>query len=114
MIRGKGTLYKHPIPGGKVKTKMNELLGIGMGIGALLGLAHAIGVYRSRTKTGHGAGVVGRHARGLYCAIWTLGLWTVFGPYVVAIWVIAAPVYLAHRLRRRQCALPVPDRREAL
>lgn len=85
-----------------------------MGIGALLGLAHGAGVYRSLSARRYGGGVVGRCARGLYYAVWTLGLWIVLGPYVLAIWVVAAPVCLAHRLRRRDRALPVPDRREAL
>jgi hypothetical protein len=61
-------------------------------VGALLGLAHAAYIYR---VVAHGVPADGEpsHARGLYFALWTLGLWVLFGSYVLILWLIGVLLY---------------------
>ncbi len=73
---------------------MNTLLVIGLGFGALAGVAHAYSLLqaeRRRPVATHGnpsaAGVV----------LWTVGLWTLFGTYVLSLWLLAALVYAGTR-----------------
>lgn len=56
---------------------------IGATIGACLGLLHGAQLYRSINARGHGS-----PWRGLYTAVWAFALWTLFGSYVLAFWLI--------------------------
>jgi hypothetical protein len=56
---------------------------IGAGVGACLGLLHGLQLYRSIGARAHGY-----PRRGLYTAIWAFVLWTLFGSYVLAFWLI--------------------------
>lgn len=77
---------------------MVEFIQFAMLIGFLLGLVHGVHLFRTLAPQ---SGLFGR-ARGLYFGVWALTLWTVLGPYVLAIWLIGGLFYLAHRLRWRR------------
>jgi hypothetical protein len=51
-----------------------------------------------------GADAIGVNARGLYYAAWTFVLWTVFGSYVLAFWLIGGIAEPLARLGRRRSA----------
>jgi hypothetical protein len=77
---------------------MALFLWIGSACGAILGLSHALYLYRqiaARCTTADAAGI---NRRGLYYAIWTFALWTIFGSYVLAFWLLGATVYALVRL----------------
>ena len=63
---------------------MSFLLWIGTILGAIVGLAHALYLWRvSRHELdGHGAAV--------YRGVWAVMLWVVFGTYVLVLWIIGA------------------------
>ena len=64
----------------------------GSAVGVLLGLAHAAYVYR---VVAHGVpvGAEPNHARGIYFALWTFGLWLLFSSYVLILWLIGVLLY---------------------
>ncbi|MEZ5830768.1 MAG: hypothetical protein R3D05_06275 [Dongiaceae bacterium] len=74
---------------------MNAFLLTGIVLGAAIGLTHAIQIFRERIASGH---------RGLpsaaWFAVWTGLLWTVFGPYVLAVWLLGALGLAVSRLRQ--------------
>lgn len=72
---------------------MTTVLWTGTVVGALLGFFHAIYVYRMVAVEAGAAG----HARAGYYALWTLGLWTLFGSYVLVLWLISVVVYAIAR-----------------
>jgi hypothetical protein len=69
---------------------MELFLWAGSAVGVVLGLVHAVYVYRCNAA----------RARGLYAAVWTFGLWTLFGTYVLAFWLIGWVGRAAIRRRR--------------
>ncbi len=74
---------------------MNTLLVLGLGFGALFGVAHAYGLLRAR----RGRPEVGyAYPSAIYVAFWTVGLWTLFGPYVLSLWLLATLVYAGTRV----------------
>ena len=68
---------------------MNSVLWAGAAVGAVLGLLHAIYVYRLVAVDGP--------VRAGYYALWTFGLWLLFGTYVLVLWVISAVAYAIAR-----------------
>ena len=40
------------------------------------------------------------HARAGYCALWTLGLWLLFGTYMLVLWLIGAAFWLVFKAGR--------------
>ena len=68
-------------------------------IGALLGLAHAAYVYRI-VANGGPAGAIPNRAHGFYFALWTLGLWILFGSYVLILWLIGVVPYFIFKAFR--------------
>ena len=70
----------------------SSLLMTGMLVGALFGVFHAVYVYRL-LATEPPAGATPGHARAVYYALWTLGLWVIFGSYVLMLWLIGAIFY---------------------
>jgi hypothetical protein len=79
---------------------MSEYLLLGSVVGAVLGLTHGISVYRqiaARNSTGIGPG---GSLQGLYYALWTFALWTLFGSYVLVFWLLGALGYPIVRLIR--------------
>jgi hypothetical protein len=79
---------------------MSEFLLLGSAVGAVLGIAHGVSLYRqiaARNSTGNGPS---GSLQGLYYAIWTLVLWTLFGSYVLVFWILGALSYPIVRLFR--------------
>lgn len=66
---------------------MSELVWIGSILGAAVGLAHAIYLWGVSAT-----GPEGRSAA-IYRGIWAIGLWTLFGTYVLVLWVVGLIVY---------------------
>jgi hypothetical protein len=66
---------------------MTTVVWAGTIVGAFLGCLHAIYVYRvvAAEPAGHG--------RAGYHALWTFALWTVFGSYALALWLISVIAY---------------------
>ncbi|MCZ6665894.1 MAG: hypothetical protein O7B81_11350 [Gammaproteobacteria bacterium] len=67
---------------------MDLFLWIGSAIGAALGFLHGVYLYRKITARASAGGATGINVRGLYYAIWTFALWTLFGSYVLAFWLV--------------------------
>ena len=68
----------------------------------MAGLAHAFGILRARWRRGAQAadpGVRSVHASAPYVAVWTVGLWMLFGTYVLTLWAVAVLVYAAKLIR---------------
>ena len=75
---------------------MDSFLWAGSLLGLLLGLCHGVDLWRRQ-----GGG------RGVYAALWALVLWTLFGSYVLAFWILGLLLRgLARVLARR----PAPGR----
>ncbi len=68
---------------------MNTVLWAGTAVGVVFGLAHAGYVYRLVAVDGQ--------LRAGYYALWTLGLWLLFGTYVLVLWVISVVAYAIAR-----------------
>ena len=73
---------------------MEEFLWSGAVLGALFGVLHAAQVYRRRMAD-EGASP----GRAAYFALWTVALWTLFGAYLLAFWIIGAVGLAISRLR---------------
>lgn len=71
---------------------MSSLLVAGILFGAIVGILHAIQIIVAR------ASGPGSMAKAMWHAIWFFALWTVFGPYVLAIWLIGAVLLALSRL----------------
>ena len=83
---------------------MKEFLLLGSALGAVFGLLHGGQLYRQ---------MILRHAgmaRAAYFAVWTFGLWTVLGAYLLAFWVLGTFGLAAQRLTDHEDAKR--DRRE--
>jgi hypothetical protein len=78
---------------------VNTFLLIGALLGAVIGVLHAGYLYRDRIAGGH-SGIVSA----AWFAAWTLALWTVFGPYPLAFWIIGAVGLAFSRLRGKSGA----------
>lgn len=72
---------------------MAVFLWIGSGLGALLGLAHGIQVYRGIAERAPADGRASGRLRAAYYALWTFALWTLFGFYVLAFWILGLIAY---------------------
>ena len=72
---------------------MDVFLLIGTALGAAIGLVHAAHIFRTRRAEGH-AGIVGA----LWFSLWALGLWTLFGAYVLFFWIVGAAGMAASRI----------------
>lgn len=66
---------------------MNELLWIGSVLGAAIGLTHAVYLWRASAYEGEGRGGA------IYRGVWAFGLWTLFGTYVLVLWVVGLVAY---------------------
>ena len=82
---------------------ISNALWIGTILAAIIGLAHAVYVYRQ--EIGEFRAVLGRHPlairlRASYQAFWTLLLWLLLGATVVLYWAIALVPYLIAKIIR--------------
>ncbi|MDH3665335.1 MAG: hypothetical protein OEN23_00215 [Paracoccaceae bacterium] len=82
---------------------MQNFLTIGAVIGLLIGLAHALELFQRRSPQ---IGSVGA----AYSAIWTVLLWTLFGAYLLAFWLIGLAGMGLSRLWRTMRAGPRTSR----
>jgi hypothetical protein len=73
---------------------MSGFLWAGGMFGALFGLIHAVQIYRQRMTDERASPV-----RAAYFALWAVGLWTLFGAYLLAFWIIGAVGLAVSRLR---------------
>lgn len=76
-----------------------SLLMTGTLVGALLGGFHAVYVYRL-LATEPPAGATSGPAHAVYYALWTFGLWVIFGSYVLVLWLIGAIFYAVFKAFR--------------
>ncbi|NQV20807.1 MAG: hypothetical protein HQ511_05260 [Rhodospirillales bacterium] len=87
---------------------MDMFLWIGSAVGAVIGVLHGFSLYQkmaaraatSGTRAGIGAGTGGSPGRALYYGLWTFVLWTVFGSYVLAFWLIGGVAQSLAGLKR--------------
>ncbi len=77
---------------------MDYFLWIGSTLGAVLGLLHGIYLYRQQASRAVASGLTGSRATGLYYGLWTFALWTLFGSYVLAFWILGSVAYAIARL----------------
>lgn len=77
---------------------MEIFLWIGSALGAVIGLLHGFYLYRQQTARVFAGGNSGRRVIGLYYGLWTFALWTLFGSYVLAFWILGSVAYLFVRL----------------
>jgi hypothetical protein len=92
---------KRKVPG------MANFLWIGSALGAALGLLHGIYLYRQQTARALASSTTSSRAIGLYYGIWAFALWTLFGAYVLAFWIVGSIAYWIARLVPRGAR---PDR----
>lgn len=64
---------------------MTEVLWVGTSLGAVLGTCHAVYVYRLVAAEAPAEAAPSR-IRACYYALWTFGLWVLFGSYVLVLW----------------------------
>jgi hypothetical protein len=76
---------------------MGAFLWLGSGLGAVLGLLHGVYLYRRQTARAVAGGVLSPRAVGFYYGLWAFALWTFFGSYVLAFWVLGAVAYWTMR-----------------
>ena len=83
---------------------MSAILWMGTLVGAVLGAAHGVYLYRTVTAqapSAAGGGAIRLHLRGVNYAVWTVLLWALFGAYVLVLWVISVIAYALWGLFKR-------------
>ena len=77
---------------------MTAFLWAGSALGAVLGFFHGIHLFRRQAaRTAH-RGTVHSTAIGLYYGFWAFALWTLFGAYLLAFWILGAAGCAVSRL----------------
>ena len=66
---------------------MSLLLWVGTLFGAAIGLAHAIYLWRVSLQEADSRGTA------FYRGVWAIGLWTIFGTYVLVLWILGVIAY---------------------
>ncbi len=61
-----------------------RIFAIGSGLGVVAGLAHAVGIERARSA----AGLSDSGAWRLWRGLWVLALWSLFGGYLLLLWLV--------------------------
>ena len=76
---------------------MSLLLWVGTILGAAVGLAHAIYLWRVSMQEANSRNTA------IYRGVWAIGLWTLFGTYVLVLWIVGVIAYgLTGFLRARR------------
>src|SRR5262245_14638319 len=70
--------------------EMGTFLWIGSALGAAVGLVHGVYLYRQQVGRAPASDPTGNKAAGLYYGLWAVLLWTIFGAYVLAFWILGA------------------------
>ena len=78
---------------------MTTVLWAGTVVGVVFGLLHGLYVYRLIMAEGP-ADTAPSHARAGYYALWTFGLWLLFGTYMLVLWLIGAAFWLVFKAFR--------------
>jgi hypothetical protein len=79
---------------------MGTFLWIGSALGAAVGLLHGIYLYRQQVAWALANEPYSSKATGIYYGLWAILLWTVFGAYVLAFWMLGAIAWLIMRVVR--------------
>jgi len=79
---------------------MATLLWIGSLLGVVIGVLHAVYLYRQ-----HVARTPVDQAGAVYRGLWALGLWTLFGSYVLVLWIIGVIAYSVSKVMPRRRAV---------
>ncbi len=77
---------------------MESFFWIGSALGAAFGLLHGVYLYRQQAGRALEGGAAGARARGLYYGLWAFALWTLFGSYVLAFWILGSVGFAVARL----------------
>jgi len=77
---------------------MGIFLWIGSALGAAVGLLHGVYLYRQLVARAPANDPTGRRAVGAYYGLWAILLWTIFGAYVLAFWILGAVAWPVARL----------------
>lgn len=75
--------------------RVNVLLQLGLALGAIAGAAHAYGLvrtFRRRSDADYSP------SGAVLVVLWTVGLWMLFGTYVLSLWLLATIVYAGTRI----------------
>jgi hypothetical protein len=80
---------------------MFEFLWIGSALGAVVGLLHGIYLYRQHRAGAAANDPTGNVVASLYYGLWAFVLWTLFGAYVLAFWLLGAIAWPITRLVSR-------------
>jgi len=80
---------------------MAQFLLLGSLLGFVLGSAHAVYLYREITARRLTTGGNASNARAACYGVWTLALWTLFGAYVLTLWLVGVVLSTLVRLLRR-------------
>ena len=84
---------------------MISFLWLGSAFGAVLGFLHGAYLYREIAARASATGATGVNVRGLYYGVWTFALWTLFGSYVLAFWLVGGIASALVRLISRRSAV---------
>ena len=90
---------------------MSATLIIGSSVGAVIGAVHAWSLLRpSASGAPTEAATRGRYGRvaGVYYGLWAVVLWTLFGSYVLYLWLLGAGLYGCRLVVRRLVAISSP------
>src|SRR5262245_37175864 len=77
---------------------MGTFLWIGSAFGAAVGLLHGVYLYRQQVARASANDPIGRRAAAAYYGLWAILLWTIFGAYVLAFWILGAVAWPVARL----------------
>ena len=75
---------------------MNDALVLGGVFGAIVGIVHGGYVYAERSSRRGSSSL-----EALYYALWTFGLWVLFGSYVLYLGLLAGAAYVTRNAARR-------------
>jgi len=78
-----------------------EFLWIGSALGAVVGVLHGVYLYRQQSAGAPANSPTGKRVSGLYYGLWAFVLWTLFGAYVLAFWILGAVAWPLERLVSR-------------
>ncbi len=73
---------------------MEAFVWTGTALGAVIGLLHAVHLYRRQTERVWVDGPRHSRLKGIYYGLWTFLLWTAFGTYVLIFWCLGAAGWL--------------------
>lgn len=85
---------------------MDEFVWMGFALGALAGMLHGWTLFQRQMRRAAKSGARSGKLKAAYNAIWSLVLWTLFGPYVLGVWLLGSAAYILSGLRGGSRARP--------